>query len=229
MASKKSIKSYRKTTTKRRTAYRDTPANILIVGATGVGKSSTLNALIGEGTAKAGTGTDPETMTVTPHRFNKFITLWDTPGLGDGIEIDKKHSKLITDTLKMSRKDNITGKNVGVIDLVLVIIEGSARDMGTIFRLLNDVIIPNFPTNRIIVAELTLKILQSGDRVISVNNNNIAIERVNGEVEIIPVIIDENGFPGIDTAHTLRITYGSGATEVKMNEGSDDEFTAFSF
>lgn len=79
------------------------------------------------------------------------------------------------------------------------------------------------------MAELTLRILRSGDKVISVNNNNIAIERENGEVEIIPVIIDENGFPGIDTEHTLKITYGSGAAEVKMNEGSDEEYTAFSF
>lgn len=79
------------------------------------------------------------------------------------------------------------------------------------------------------MAKLTLRILRSGDKVISVTNNSIAIERVNGEVEIIPVIIDENGFPGIDTTHTLIISYGSGAAEVKMNEDSDNEFTAFSF
>lgn len=79
------------------------------------------------------------------------------------------------------------------------------------------------------MSELTVKILRSGDKVISVNSNNIAIERENGDVEVMPVFIDENGFPGIDTAHTLRITYGSGATEITMNEGGDDEFTAFSF
>lgn len=79
------------------------------------------------------------------------------------------------------------------------------------------------------MAKLTLRILRKGDKVISVNNNNIAIERENGEVEIIPVIIDENGFPGIDTEHTLRITYGSGAVEMQMNEGSAEEITTFSF
>ena len=66
------------------------------------------------------------------------------------------------------------------------------------------------------MAELTLRILKSGDRVISVNSNNIAIERENGEVEIMPVVIDESGFPSIDTTHTLKITYGSGAAEIKI-------------
>lgn len=79
------------------------------------------------------------------------------------------------------------------------------------------------------MAELTLRILRSGDRVISVNSNNIAIERENGEVEIMPVVIDESGFPSIDTAHILKITYGSGAAEMKISDGTDSGFTAFSF
>ena len=151
-AKKKNIKQYRFGQLSNKVSYRNDPVNVLIVGATGAGKSSTLNALIGEGTAKAGTGTDPETMAITSHRFNEFITLWDSPGLGDSIVNDKKHSQMITEALKMSRRDKFTGRNIGIIDMVLVIIEGSARDMGTTFRLLNDVIIPNFPTKRIIVA-----------------------------------------------------------------------------
>ncbi|HHK5578453.1 TPA: GTPase [Neisseria cinerea] len=37
------------------------PLDVLLVGATGVGKSPTLNALFGEQKAKVGTGVDPET------------------------------------------------------------------------------------------------------------------------------------------------------------------------
>lgn len=151
-AKKKTIKQYRFGKLREKVSYRHEPVNVLIVGATGAGKSSTLNALIGDGTAKAGTGTDPETMAITRHRFNSLITLWDTPGLGDSIANDIRHSQMITEALKMSRRDKLTGKNIGVIDLVLVVIEGSARDMGTTFRLLNDVLLPNFPADRIIVA-----------------------------------------------------------------------------
>lgn len=146
------IKNYRAKDLRERTAYRNSPVNVLIVGATGAGKSSAVNALIGKNVVKAGTGTDPETMTVTPHCFNRYLTLWDSPGLGDGMASDKRHSALITKTLKMRRKNKTTGRTYGVIDMVLVVIEGSVRDMGTTYRLLNDVIIPNFPTNRIIVA-----------------------------------------------------------------------------
>ncbi len=37
------------------------PLDILLVGATGVGKSSTINALFGNKIAKVGEGCDPET------------------------------------------------------------------------------------------------------------------------------------------------------------------------
>ena len=40
----------------------------------------------------------------------------------------------------------------GFIDLVLIVIEGSNRDMGTNYKLLDNIIIPNFQKNRILVA-----------------------------------------------------------------------------
>ena len=40
----------------------------------------------------------------------------------------------------------------GFIDMVLVIIEGSNRDMGTNYKLLNEIIVPNFQKERIVVA-----------------------------------------------------------------------------
>ena len=122
--------------------------NILITGATGCGKSSTINALFNAEKAKVGQGVDPETMDITKYELDNIV-LYDSPGLGDGKEADKRHSKNIID--KLYDKDS-DGKLL--IDLVLVILDGSSRDLGTSFELINNVIIPNLggDKNRLLVA-----------------------------------------------------------------------------
>lgn len=40
----------------------------------------------------------------------------------------------------------------GLIDTVLVILDGSGRDMGTTYRLLSEVVAPNFQIDRVFVA-----------------------------------------------------------------------------
>lgn len=40
----------------------------------------------------------------------------------------------------------------GLIDLMLVILEGGTRDMGTTFHLLNDVILPYMQRDRVLAA-----------------------------------------------------------------------------
>lgn len=121
--------------------------NILITGATGCGKSSTINALFDKEIAKVGYGVDPETMNIEKFELDNLI-LWDSPGLGDGKEADIRHSKNIVK--KLTEKD-ADGK--ALIDLVLVIIDGSSRDMGTSYALINEVIIPNMADkNRILIA-----------------------------------------------------------------------------
>ena len=116
---------------------KNTKVNILITGATGCGKSSTINALFGFEKAKVGQGVNPETMDIRKYEYNNII-LWDSPGLGDGKEADIRHSKNIID--KLYEKDN-SGEML--IDLVLVILEGATRDLGTSFELIESVIIPN--------------------------------------------------------------------------------------
>jgi predicted GTPase len=116
---------------------RDTKLNILITGATGCGKSSTINALFGKHTAKVGQGVDPETMDISKFELSNVV-LYDSPGLGDGKEADLRHAENIVD--KLYEKDN--NGNM-LIDLVLVILEGASRDLGTSFQLINEVIIPN--------------------------------------------------------------------------------------
>lgn len=123
--------------------------NIMITGATGCGKSSTINALFNTQIAKVGVGVDPETMEITKYDLDNLV-LWDSPGLGDGKEADNRHSKNIIK--KLSECDE---HGNALIDLVLVILDGSTRDLGTSYELINQVIIPNLGENkkdRILVA-----------------------------------------------------------------------------
>lgn len=122
--------------------------NIMITGATGCGKSSTINALFDMEKAKVGVGVDPETMQIEKYELGNLV-LWDSPGLGDGKEADNRHAKNIINKL-YERDEN---GNL-LIDLVLVILDGSTRDLGTSYELINEVIIPNLGSNknRILVA-----------------------------------------------------------------------------
>lgn len=123
--------------------------NLLITGATGCGKSSTINALFETEKAKVGVGVDPETMDIQKYELNNMI-LWDSPGLGDGKEADNRHSKNIIS--KLMEKD---ANGNALIDLVLVILDGGSRDLGTSYELINQVIIPNLgpeKSKRILVA-----------------------------------------------------------------------------
>lgn len=123
--------------------------NLMITGATGCGKSSTINALFNTEMAKVGVGVDPETMEITKYELNNLV-LWDSPGLGDGKEADNRHAKNIIKKLNERDKDG----NL-LIDLVLVILDGSTRDLGTSYELINQVIVPNLGKDkekRILVA-----------------------------------------------------------------------------
>ena len=124
------------------------PLDIMVAGVTGAGKSTTLNSFFQKELAKVGDGVDPETMIVDSYRLSNQIRLWDTPGLGDSPAADRRHISKIVELLKKSWSNG----RYGIIDLALIILEGGSRDKMMTDILLNEVVIPNIPSNRILVA-----------------------------------------------------------------------------
>lgn len=135
------------------------PLDVMVAGVTGAGKSTTLNSFFQRSIAKVGNGVDPETMEFGTYQLNDVFRIWDTPGLGDGVSIDQVHKKKMVDLLYKTY--SLEEGTYGFIDMVLVIIEGANRDMGTTYTLLNEVIVPNIQRDRILVlinqADLAMK------------------------------------------------------------------------
>ena len=126
------------------------PLDVMITGVTGAGKSTTLNTLFEKEVAKVGTGSNPETMELGCYQLSDWLRLWDTPGLGDSPEKDKNHKKRMIQLLDKTWKSDF--EIFGFIDLAIVIIEGSKRDLGTTIKLLEDVILPHIESDRVLVA-----------------------------------------------------------------------------
>lgn len=99
------------------------PLDVMLTGVTGAGKSSTINAFFQEPIAKVGSGVDPETMEASGYNLNKFFRIWDTPGLGDGVDIDQIHKKKMVDLLCKTYNSN--GKTFGFIDMAIIVVEGA--------------------------------------------------------------------------------------------------------
>lgn len=126
------------------------PLDVLLVGATGTGKSTTLNALFGKTVAKVGTGVDPETQSISAHQLHDYLRFHDSAGLGDGKAADHHHAKNIT--AELLKTITIGGQQNGFIDLAMVLLDGSSRDLGTAFRLLESVVLKTIAPERVIVA-----------------------------------------------------------------------------
>ena len=125
--------------------------DVLITGSTGVGKSSTINCLFKKDVSKVGHGADPETMDITQYVRGNHISVWDTPGFGDSVVHDRAHAEKIIRLLNT----RINGKmQYAFIDMVVILVDASSRDMGTTFSLINDTILPQLEDGSRIVVGL---------------------------------------------------------------------------
>ena len=124
------------------------PVNLMIVGPTGVGKSETINALFGSKMTKSAGGMETVTQTISKYRLDDNITIWDSPGLGDDGDMDVIHTKSI-----IKKLNEVDANKNPLIDIVIVIIDGSSRDLGTAYRMIIDVIMPHITDHeRILIA-----------------------------------------------------------------------------
>jgi predicted GTPase len=119
--------------------------NIMLVGATGSGKSSTINALFDMSVAKVGVGVDPETDRIEQYDLGN-LTIWDTPGLGDGVNADKTH---IGQIVKKLSETDMDGKML--IDLVLVVLDAGSKDLSVSYDVINNTLIPCIGKDRILI------------------------------------------------------------------------------
>lgn len=65
---------------------------------------------------------------------------------------------------------------------------------------------------------MKINIMEKGDKVLNVTAEFIAVERKNGEVDIVPIAMDENGV-WIDTQCITTIGYGKNTVQSEEIDG----------
>ena len=65
---------------------------------------------------------------------------------------------------------------------------------------------------------MKINVMSKGDKVLNVTSELVAIQRKNGEVDIIPLILDESGIR-IDTENIVTIGYGNNSVETEVIDG----------
>lgn len=65
---------------------------------------------------------------------------------------------------------------------------------------------------------MKINVLKSGDEVLNVTQDFVAVRRKNGEVDILP-LVQENGSLWVDAQNVLTIGYGMNSVEVQTEDG----------
>lgn len=124
------------------------PLNVLVTGAAGSGKTSTIDALFKARDGHICLKTFSASSGMTRYDFGGLV-VWECPGLG-GDEANEEHNVHVLRQLLGERDKD--GRPL--IDLALLLVDASRRDLGTTFDLLNQVLIPSFEAceHRLVVA-----------------------------------------------------------------------------
>ena len=64
---------------------------------------------------------------------------------------------------------------------------------------------------------IRIEVLKKGDKIISVTSEFIAVQRKNGEVDLLPMVKDEMGLR-IDIEHIITIGYGNNTVKATTDE-----------
>jgi len=128
------------------------PLDVLLVGGTGTGKSSTINALFGKPVAGVGDGVDPYTQNVDAFSLHDYFRIHDSAGLGDGKVADLMHAENIRKALTKKTVTDRKSREYLFMDMVLVLLDAGSRDLGTAFHLLESVVLQHIEPQRVVVA-----------------------------------------------------------------------------
>lgn len=160
--------------------------NLLIVGETGVGKSSTIKALF-DIDVEVGAGMKPTTMEILKYHKENLI-IYDSPGLGE--EKDEEHKRKI---LNLLEKKDSEGKML--IDLVLVLLDFSHRDFGTAYKFINEVIPQELKQEeRVIVALNKCDKVDTGEWNREENKPDTEMkEYLDGQIKVVQERIEQGG------------------------------------
>ena len=64
---------------------------------------------------------------------------------------------------------------------------------------------------------IKINVLRKGDHILNVSSELIAVQRKNGEVDIIPIMKDEMGLR-VDVEHIITIGYGNNTVQASNDE-----------
>lgn len=65
---------------------------------------------------------------------------------------------------------------------------------------------------------MKIKVLHQGDKVLNVTAEFIVIKRVNGEVDIIPIVVTDMGLR-VEMSNIVTIGYGDNVVETETEDG----------
>lgn len=137
------------------------PLDVVFIGASGTGKSSTINMLLGRKVARVG-DVEPETNSIQAYQLTDAVRIWDTPGYGDSAQKDSVYFDSLKKLLK--RQCHVIGLGdsvVYLIDIVVLIIDAQSRDLGTVTRIIDILKSIQFPARRIILVANRVDLIHS--------------------------------------------------------------------